>query len=69
MKKNILLVATGSVAVEKFQHVYNLLKDKFNLKVIASKYVLDNFVFPSNIKFEIENPKLNTFPKHIELSK
>lgn len=69
MKKNILLVATGSVALEKFKHTYKLLSAFFNIKIIASKYALENFEFSSDIKIEIEETKLNTFPLHITHAK
>ncbi len=69
MKKKILIIATGSVAIEKLDKTYELLCQKFCVKVVASNYVLKNFEFSSKIKFEEISTKLNTFPKHIELAK
>lgn len=69
MKKKILIIATGSVAIEKLEKTYKLLKEKFCIKVVVSDYTLKNFEFSSKIKIENISKKLNTFPKHIELAK
>ena len=67
--KNLLLIATGSVAIEKFKKVFLLLNGKYNVKVVISKYVKDNFDFWNDIHTEDENLKLNTYPTHIKLAK
>lgn len=64
--KNILLVATGSVAIEKFKKIYDLLGLSFNIKVITTQFVMENFDQWKDILIEQENTKLNTFPSHIK---
>ncbi|NQZ66264.1 MAG: hypothetical protein HRT99_03555 [Mycoplasmatales bacterium] len=64
--KKILLVATGSVAVEKFKKVHDLLKKDFTIRVIATKYVRENYSDWKGIKVEEEISDLGTFPLHIE---
>ena len=67
--KNILLIATGSVAIEKFERIFLLLKEKYNIKIVVSEYVRTNFDFKNQIPIEKIKYKLNTYPQHIELVK
>ena len=67
MKKNILLVASGSVAVKKTHKLFNLLKKDFKVKVIATPYVKKNYKL--EMKIEEENKNLLSFPLHIKHAK
>lgn len=67
--KNILVVATGSVAVIKTKKLIDLLSSDFNIRVIASDYVQQNFVDVDKLNIEKEDKNLSSFPLHIEESK
>lgn len=69
MKKKLLVAVTGSVAVIKIEKLITLLKNDFDVKVIASDYVLKNYPDIKNVNPEYENPDLMSFPEHIKLSK
>ena len=67
MKPNILLVATGSVAVIKTIKIFENLKQDFNVQVIATPYVRNNYL----LKLPLAKEKLNliSFPQHIAYAK
>lgn len=70
MKKKILVIASGSVAVKKTLDLVNSLND-YEVKVIATDYAKHNYFADSDFAFETEEPNLKTvnIPKHIFLAK
>lgn len=69
MKKKLLIAATGSVAVIKLKRIIDSLNDEFDVKLIASDYILKNYPEIHELNPIHEDPSLESFPKHIELSK
>lgn len=67
--KKILVVATGSVAVIKTKKLIDLLRSSFDVKVITSDYVKQNFNKYEELNALEEKPSLDSFPLHIELAK
>ena len=62
--KKILLVATGSVAVIKFKEIYEALAKDYEVKMIASEMVKQNYDC-KDFNFEDENKELTGEPLHI----
>ena len=67
--KKLLVAATGSVAIVKLEKTLKLLEKHFEIKLIVSNYVLDNYPEIKKLNPIIEDTSLHSFPKHIEISK
>lgn len=67
--KKLLIAATGSVAIVKLEKLLELFKAKFDVKLIVSDYVFENFPGIEKLNPIVEDKSLLSFPKHIELAK
>lgn len=66
MKKKIILVATGSVAIIKFEEIKDMLSSNFDIKCLATPTVANYF---NKSYFEKFNENIFGEPDHIRLAK